>query len=221
MKHTSKLALVLPALLFGTVVSGGELTDTYTTGDTITTTTFENIKTEINDNDARLLLMEQLFVLDVSQGPQADVPVVKVLMNGWSQCYQDLYNNSGTPIATILSDCSKANLMLACKEVGSEVYKLLAAAPRADATFDTGNNATTTHAANGTEWYFNDSRSWGFAKGGDAVSKTTCDTGVPANPELRLCFHTSGGNISGGWRCGATEVLNNQAGWERVILHKD
>ena len=36
-------------------------------------------------------------------------------------------------------------------------------------------------------------------------------------PELRMCWHTSGGRLNSGWRCGATTGISN-AQWERVIL---
>lgn len=92
-------------------------------------------------------------------------------------------------------------MMLAARATGSETLDLLAAAPSADVLFDTGQNHDVTHDANGAGWYFNDSYSWGFAKQGDAVAKSSCDVGS-VNPELRLCWHTSAGNMLFGWRDG-------------------
>ncbi|HEY8378316.1 MAG TPA: DUF4215 domain-containing protein, partial [Nannocystis sp.] len=150
-------------------------------------------------------------------GPQVSVPVESVF--GWEVCYSDTYGKSGTPVATILQQCHKANLMLACRQVGVPIYTVLAHAPRSEVTKDTGSSNEPT-VANGTGWYFSDAYSWGFAKQGDPISRTSCDT-QSINPERRLCWHTSGGNINGGWRCGATTGLNGNNTWERVVLHAD
>ncbi len=154
-------------------------------------------------------------------GPQTNVMALQVALGGWTVCYSELYNLApGGSLATILAACNKANLMLACRPVGTNTYGVLAQAPRADVIFSTPVDTTTTHVANGTEWYFNTSYSWGFAKAGDAVSKNSCDTGVAADAEQRMCWHTSGGNLNQGWRCGSSEGLFSGA-WERVILHRN
>jgi len=40
------------------IVSADSITDTYNTGDTLTTTTLDNIKSAVNDNDARITALE-------------------------------------------------------------------------------------------------------------------------------------------------------------------
>jgi hypothetical protein len=109
--------------------------------------------------------------------------------------------------------------MLACRQVGSDTFKLLAHAPREDVLFFTG-TSNTAHDANGVGWYYSDSYSWGFAKQGDPLKRGSCDT-ESINPTQRLCWHTSNGNLSGGWRCGSATSLNGSATWERVVLHAD
>ncbi|MCA9717851.1 MAG: DUF4215 domain-containing protein, partial [Myxococcales bacterium] len=149
-------------------------------------------------------------------GPQMNVPADELF--GWEICWLSPYTNSGTSINSIInSNCTKANLMLACREVDSDIYTLLAHAPRSDVTFNTGQE-NTPHTANGVGWYFSDSYSWGFAKQGDAILRNTCDTLDP-NGDQRLCWHTSGGSSNPGYRCGANKGIG--AGWERVILHAD
>ena len=170
--------------------------------------------------DSRLAGMEALLNY-MPVGPQTNVSQARVNLGGWTTCYTELYSNTTGVLATILATCNKANLMLACLPTGTDTYTLLAQAPRADVTFVTPNDATTVHVANGTAWYFNTSRSWGFAKAGDAVSKNSCDTGVATDPEQRMCWHTNAGNVDTGWRCGATESLNFSAAWQRVVLHRD
>lgn len=107
------------------------------------------------------------------------------------------------------------NLLLACRATGSSTLLTFAHAPRADVIFDTG-TGNVTHNANGVGWYFNNSWSWGYAPAGQAVNRSSCDFGgtVPAE---RLCWHTGGGNISGGYRCGSTEGLNSSTAFQRII----
>jgi hypothetical protein len=53
-------------------------------------------------------------------------------------------------------------------------------------------------------------------------SRNSCDiAGGETNPELRLCWHTGGGNIQGGYRCGATTGLNGDPTWQRLVFHAD
>ena len=73
------------------------------------------------------------------------------------------------------------------------------------------------HEANGVEWYYDDSYSWGYVEPGDDMTRNTCDTGSGSYPEHRLCFHTGAGNINGGYRCGTTTGLNSSTSWERVL----
>ncbi|MDC0717908.1 DUF4215 domain-containing protein [Nannocystis bainbridge] len=150
-------------------------------------------------------------------GPQQNVQSASVV--GWEVCYVDQFGHNGTSMPQILQQCGKANLMLACRPSGSGTYTLLAHGPRALVTADTGQSNTPT-VANGTGWYYSDAYSWGFAVEGDPITRNSCDTGN-VNPERRLCFHTGGGTINGGYRCGATLALNGSVDWERVVLHAD
>jgi hypothetical protein len=156
-------------------------------------------------------------------GPQTNVPQTLVNLGGWTTCYTELYNATGAS-ATILTACNKANLMLACRQTGSDAYALLAQAPRTDVTFVTPVDATTVHVANGTGWYFNNGQAWGFIKPGDVISRSSCDTQTGTAPEQRLCWHlgtTTPGVLFGGYRCGAATSLNSSTAWERVLLHRD
>ena len=154
-------------------------------------------------------------------GPQTNVMALQVALGGWTVCYTELYNAAGN-IANILAVCNKANLMLACRPVGTNTYGVLAQAPRADVIFSTPADATTVHIANGSAWYFNTSFSWGFLRATDTPNKSSCDFGGASfTTEQRLCWHTSAGNLNGGYRCGATEGLNGSTAWERVVLHRN
>lgn len=106
-------------------------------------------------------------------------------------------------------------MMMACRPTGSSTLLLLAQASKSDVTFDTG-SGNTTRLANGTSWYFSNSWSWGFAKGGDAVSRNSCDTNS-TNANQRMCIHTGSGFTNVGWRCGANTSLNFSTAFERVF----
>jgi hypothetical protein len=150
-------------------------------------------------------------------GVRTNVPEVDILAGGFTNCHTSLYNAT-TSLATILAGCGTNTdiVVLACRAVGSPLLLVAGMAVKTDVTFDTGNNVTTTHAANGLEWYHNTSRSWGFAPGGQAVTKNTCDTTNTGSGD-RLCWHTNAGNMTGGWRCGSNTGLNASTAFERLI----
>ena len=110
--------------------------------------------------------------------------------------------------------------MLTCRPVGSTTFTVADFANRFDVLTDTGVNSDITHRENGAGWYYNGNWSWGFAKTGDPVFKDSCDVNRPENRDKRLCWHTSGGSISLGFSCGATDFIFDSS-WERVILHHD
>ena len=84
------------------------------------------------------------------------------------------------------------------------------------------------HDANGVGWYYSGSFSWGFAPQGASIVRNECDivgssldNYAGPQKEQRLCWHTLGGAVNPGWRCGATDNLNGGVGWERVAYHAD
>ncbi len=156
--------------------------------------------------------------------PLTNVSEDAFIAQGWTECYSDVYSNSGTLLSTIFSQCNKKYLMLACRPVGSANFTVASYANRNDVLTDTGAAENgVTHIANGAGWYYNANWSWGFAKAWDTVNKDECDYQSTPNPEMKLCWHTLGvgDSISGGYRCGETKELNNSSTWQRVILHHD
>jgi hypothetical protein len=152
-------------------------------------------------------------------GPQTFVP--KDQLDGWQLCFSDLYGATES-LDNVLGPCNQDLLLLAGGPTDSPTFTVLAAAPRADVIFDTG-ESNTPHNANGTGWYFNANWSWGFAKEGDAINRDECDVVADQdpgpNPDLRLCWHTLGGNgsLSGGYRAGAAVDLNDSTDYTRYV----
>lgn len=161
----------------------------------------------------------------VPVGVMNDVSAATVAGWGFTECYSAGYGMTGDPVDGVLAGCSSGGvLMMAARRTGSDMFDVLAAANLADVTFFTG-FSNTTHSANGVEWYFSDSYSWGFAGAGDIVNRTSCDAwdafgGHPLERD-RLCWHTGGGTMNGGWRSGDNIWLNEDNGWEKVLLVAD
>ena len=151
-------------------------------------------------------------------GVDQNVPETDLLFGGWELCYADTYDLT-VPIAPILAACTGSNLAMACRPVGDPNLTLVAMDDRADVLFDCGNDSSCVNdGGNGVGWYYSDSYSWGFAPAGEAVNRTSCDVGGTL-PEQRMCIHTSGGNLSSGYRCGSNN-LNGDNSWERLIYQQ-
>jgi hypothetical protein len=151
-------------------------------------------------------------------GVRTHVPIAS--LPGWTVCHSESYATSGTAVSVLLGACGGGRLMLACRATGSPIQRVAAQAGREDVLTPTSGNAT--HTANGVAWYFGADLSWGFAPEGASVNRSSCDTQdllAPAgDSDKRLCWHQSGGSLSGGWRCGDQVGLNGSSAWERVVL---
>lgn len=153
-------------------------------------------------------------------GIAQDLPVSSLV--GWHECFSDFYGESA-PLSQVLADCTGSQLMMACRELGSDILQLAAYAPVADVMFDTG-EGDVPHNANGVGWYYHDAQSWGFAPEGDPIHRYTCDIVDSAleapgvDGDKRLCWHTANGYVSSGWRCGRNDLLNSDFGYERVLF---
>lgn len=151
-------------------------------------------------------------------GPQQNVALATVLGGGWTLCYQKTMSvGLGASALDELAACGAPgrNVMLAGRQTGDDTLLLLAQAPYADVTFNTGaaDNGIT-HNANGSEWYYSDLWSWGYAEAGAAVRKFECDTN--AGP-MRMCLHTLASGV-GGFRIGDNIGLNNSVDFEKLIF---
>ena len=58
MKYSTGILSIVGLLAISQLVHSDAITDTYSTGDTLTATTMNNIKSAVNDNDARITALE-------------------------------------------------------------------------------------------------------------------------------------------------------------------
>lgn len=152
-------------------------------------------------------------------GIKTNVSLAALQALGWSTCFTAPYNSTGTTTDSILAGCTGTYMMMACRaSSATDTLTVVAADTRAVVTTVDASN-TGFHASNngGVGWYFGTNWSWGFFPLGQAVNRSSCDV-APASPEQRLCWHTGGGAINGGYRCGATIGLNADATFQRLIL---
>ena len=98
--------------------------------------------------------------------------------------------------------------MLGCRDSGNPGTVItLAWASRTCVFADTGyNNYHVTTTCEGTEWYFNDRWSMGFARQGDGVHKNSCDTKSGGCMDCRMCWHTH----NTGYTCGTAGSDNKE-----------
>lgn len=136
-------------------------------------------------------------------------------IEGWRVCFQGLYGGNAD-LPPILQACNGEFAMYGCRPVNNGNWTLLAMGERDEVFRNTGDRNNDVNNHNGVDWYFSTGTSMGFAAPGTGVSRNSCDT-ANVQPEQRLCWHTSGNRMNGGWRCGATTGLNGNNAWERVI----
>lgn len=140
--------------------------------------------------------------LFLPSGPQAGLSVATITGGGWTQCYAATMSVFiGNDAENVLNVCSGDYLMMAGRETGASTFLIAAAALRSDTIIDTGHNSTT-HVANGSNWWYSDDWSWGFTDINDTVNNDECD--VSASPSS-MCLHTLNG--AGGYRITASTIF--------------
>jgi len=153
-------------------------------------------------------------------GPQLEVPVSTVTSGGWELCFENSFDANGTPVQTMLDQCTGKYIMLAgAYNVSPNTIALLAAGERASVfQVQTVYNQKTLN--NGTYFYFfptegcesQDPGNCGFFSNSIGFSKSsvttirTCDTGS-VEGSLKLCRHIVDQSFDEGYRIG-TEISN-------------
>ncbi|WP_431257516.1 PEP-CTERM sorting domain-containing protein [Roseateles chitinivorans] len=146
-------------------------------------------------------------------GAQTNVDINSVLNGGWTQCYVGTMSLAiGSNAQNVLSACSGDYLMMAGRATGSNTLLSLAAALRADTIINTGHTSTT-HVANGANWYYSPNWSWGFTALGDSVSNGECDVSSSAQS---MCLHTM--DSVGGYRINDIQGLNSSTAYQKIFF---
>jgi hypothetical protein len=155
-------------------------------------------------------------------GVQTNLPIEDLV--GWRPCWVDNYSVSGAVLGVVRQLCSGENLLMGCRQVGSDTLTVAANAPRADVLFDT-DASNVPHDANGVGWYYDESLSWGFAPEGAVIQRSPCDIVDSSflggtDGERRLCWRTVNNQLGQGFRCGEADSLVNDPGYERVMFER-
>ena len=130
----------------------------------------------------------------------------------WTQCYSGAYNES-FPVSRIAA-CGGTKLLIGCKRQGESNLRVAAMGDAAQICQESSGTVI-----NGVKFYFSTNRSIGFAPANAGVSLSSCDT-ASGSDDLRMCWHTSGNNVTGGYRCGDATSLNSSSDWIRVVYTK-
>ncbi len=149
-------------------------------------------------------------------GVQNDLPLADVIAGGFEVCFTDLYG-ADLDTATMMQACDGAVLMVACRQVGQDNLQVAAMGLNEEVFTVVPNEREASHDHNGVQWYYGEDYSMGFANVGQTLARNQCDVN-DEDAATRLCWHTVG--AVGGYRCGATEGLNNNNDWERLVLHR-
>ncbi|MEE2787111.1 MAG: MopE-related protein [Myxococcota bacterium] len=151
-------------------------------------------------------------------GVRTNVPVETLADAGFEPCFSTPYNSANHRVEAMIDSCHQDEWVVACRRVDAVDYLVAATGLRVEILTDVGQEIAAVHAHNGVDWYFNDDYSMGYAASGTPVERRRCDMGNEA-AEQRLCWHTTNGLLTSGYRCGA-HVLNMSGAWERIVLHR-
>jgi hypothetical protein len=139
-------------------------------------------------------------------------------LTGWKLCFSDDYGSFASPLSSVLTQCDKSKLLIACRSAFTTTLTLAAMGERDDVLYDCGSQFDCTHEANGVGFYYSDSWSWGFVPAGVSVQRNSCDVGFGSD-DLRMCWHTGGGQMNGGYRCGSNYPFDPS--WVRLVFEAD
>lgn len=157
---------------------------------------------------------ETPFFLDF-QGIAKDVKISA--LGSWTQCHKSAYNKKGISLSQIKADCSGTKVLLACATKGSSILRIAAMGDTVEVLRDVGSGRNAVNNHNGVDFYFSEESSMGFSPAGLGVNRSSCDT-ASSNGQDRMCWHTNGGSLIGGYRCGESTGLDDNDNFERLIF---
>ena len=148
-------------------------------------------------------------------GPQANVAISTVTSGGWTACYSAAMGVAiGNAGEAVLDVCQGDFIMMAGRATGSQTLLSLAATTRADALIDTGDNTMVYHLSNGSNWWYSDSWSWGFAGASESPFNFECGTA-----DAGMCLHTM--SSLGGFSINRINGLNDSTAYEKLFFVAD
>jgi len=146
-------------------------------------------------------------------GVRTNLTEREVLAGGFRECHRDLYSDT-LDQRGMLNGCLRANVLVACREVGADTFEAAAMGLRQNVFEVIPCEPNTENVHNGVNWYLSPNCSFGFGPSDEGLNRRSCDTGAGRD---RLCWHTSD---NGGYRCGLERGLNRSGLWERIVYHR-
>ena len=169
-------------------------------------------------DDGRVLVATGESCESGFSGVRRDLPVADVAFMGFVECWGGPYSGGG-PLDELMSTCDQDVLLLACGRWDAELLTVAAMGRREEVLLETGGNGYDAHVHNSVAWYLTRGASMGFLSAGLPLQRSTCDVSS-VWPEPRLCWHTAGDEISGGYRCGDQLWLNDSEEWVRRVYQR-
>jgi hypothetical protein len=148
-------------------------------------------------------------------GAQTSVPVSTVTGGGWTLCWSGTYGGNDL-LTNLQNSCTGKYLLYAGGVKDASSFTLVGAGERESVFKTTANNVTTLN--NGLYWYYNPTKSMGFAET-SVISQNSADT-TNMSATTRMSWHTGhcgAGRICGGWRVGSNLWLNSSTTYIRAI----
>ena len=133
-------------------------------------------------------------------GIRQNITEATLRANGFEPCFRGRFDGNEN-IDQVLRACDGAVLFMGCGEPQPGTFQLGAMGERDFVLLDNGQQPSPVNVHNGVNWYFNDSYSWGFSPVGLPLARNSCDT-ENAQGDQRMCWHTGGGSLNFGYRCG-------------------
>lgn len=117
MKYLSSILAIVGLILMSQLVYADSITDTFSTGDTLTVATMDNIKSAVNDNDSRISALESaLATLQATVANQAST--IGVLQSDLTAVNTNIGNMNSSLSTVLNSDIMDLDAYLTVTTVG-------------------------------------------------------------------------------------------------------
>jgi len=168
MKNKLIIASGVALALSGQYAMAGSIADTYTTGDTLTATMMDNIKTAVNDNDSKIIFNSADISSITAAGGPVDTNTTNIATNTG-----DIATNTGD-----ISDLNNTTMKVFDSSISYQIPVLDASIGSTVVNVILSNQSTTTCDA----WLATSSESWNIganSRGGLIILPTYSATNLP------------------------------------------